>query len=455
MIEKILETESGNVHYWISDQIDYGKKTIFFLHGLTASHELFVKQIEYFDGKFNVIAWDAPAHGASRPYKDFTYEKAAFAARDILRANKIDGAVFVGQSMGGFISQSVIKRFPELVKGFVSIDSTPFGEKYYSKSDKWWLKQIEWMSSCYPDKSLRKAVAKQITRTERSYQNMLQMHSYYDKKELCHLLGIGFAGFLEDNSDIKINCPVMLIVGEEESTGKVKQYNAQWAEDLGVPITWIKGAAHNSNDDQPELVNEQIEKFMDQIFPDVLDNAKVLFYTPKGDYGDLFYDDGTVASHFAYLAICKYEKDNSFCLFKCNENFEVETDELWSTIEECMRMTPAGNNSGDIKWLSKTDDAYSNYLLAVEVTFFSGGREKLPSAGYRPDAVFEGYNESDPWGIYFAELDADSFDKPSPAKIRFSMQTYHYHQVKAGQRFTFMEGPVKVGEGRIVEFLID
>ena len=347
MIEKILETESGNVHYWISDQIDYGKKTIFFLHGLTASHELFVKQIEYFDGKFNVIAWDAPAHGASRPYKDFTYEKAAFAARDILRANKINGAVFVGQSMGGFITQSVIKRFPELVKGFVSIDSTPFGEKYYSKSDKWWLKQIEWMSSCYPDKSLRKAVAKQITRTERSYQNMLQMHSYYDKKELCHLLGIGFAGFLEDNSDIKINCPIMLIVGEEESTGKVKQYNAQWAEDLGVPITWIKGVAHNSNDDQPELVNEQIEKFMEQIFPDVLDNAKVLFYTPKGDYGDLFYDEGTVASHFAYLAICKYEKDNSFCLFKCNENFEVETDELWSTIEECMRMTPAGKNSGD------------------------------------------------------------------------------------------------------------
>jgi hypothetical protein len=68
--------------------------------------------------------------------------------------------------------------------------------------------------------------------------------------------------------------------------------------------------------------------------------------------------------------------------------------------------------------------------------------------------VFEGYNESDPWGIYFEELNADNLDKTMPAKIRFSMQTYHYHQVKAGQRFTIMEGPVKVGEGRIAQVLI-
>lgn len=266
MIENILETESGNVHYWISDQIISDRNTVFFLHGLTASHELFEKQIEYFQDKSNVIAWDAPAHGASRPYVDFTYEKAAIAAADILRANGIDRAVFVGQSLGGFITQSVIKRFPEIVKGFVSIDSTPFGEKYYSNSDKWWLRQIEWMSALYPDKSLRKAVAKQVSRTDRSYQNMYRMLSYYGKKELCHLMGIGYAGFLEDNSDMEIKCPVLLIVGEFDKTGKVIQYNKQWSSDLNVPITWISNAAHNSNDDQPEQVNGHIDKFLLQHF---------------------------------------------------------------------------------------------------------------------------------------------------------------------------------------------
>ena len=53
MIEKVLETKSGNVHYWISDQISLDSKTIFFLHGLTASHDLFVKQIDYFSKEYN------------------------------------------------------------------------------------------------------------------------------------------------------------------------------------------------------------------------------------------------------------------------------------------------------------------------------------------------------------------------------------------------------------------
>ena len=38
-----------------------------------------------------------------------------------------------------------------------------------------------------------------------------------------------------------------------------------------------------------------------ETFPDYLDNAKVLFFTPKGNYGDLYYDDGTIVAHFTYL----------------------------------------------------------------------------------------------------------------------------------------------------------
>ena len=262
LIERRLKTSYGDVHYWISEKLTADRITLFFLHGLTASHDLFNGQIEFFADKYNILTWDAPAHGASRPYEDFTYEKAALDAKKILDDNGIREAVFIGQSMGGFITQSVIKRFPEVVKGFVSIDSTPFGEKYYSRSDKWWLRQIEWMSGLYPDKALRKAIAKQCTTTDHAYKNMIAMHSVYSKKELCHLLGIGFAGFLEDNCDIEIKCPVLLILGREDNTGKVQSYNRQWSEDLGVPITWIENAAHNSNDDDPKTVNMAIETFL-------------------------------------------------------------------------------------------------------------------------------------------------------------------------------------------------
>ena len=262
MTEKILKTESGNIHYWITEKIDTNKISIFFLHGLTANHNLFVNQISYFSSDYNVIAWDAPAHGSSRPFNEFTYEKAAIAAKQILVENNIEKAVFVGQSLGGYITQSTIKRFPEIVQGFVSVDSTPYGEKYYKKSDIWWLYQIEWMSKLYPDKALRKAIAKQNTLTERAYQNMFEMLKDYEKNELCHLMSVGYAGFLEDNCDMEIKCPILLLLGRKDKTGKVRQYNKAWSETIGVPITWIENAAHNSNEDQPEQVNEEIEKFL-------------------------------------------------------------------------------------------------------------------------------------------------------------------------------------------------
>ena len=68
MIEKIHKTPLGNIHYWIN-LIDKNNVTLVFLPGLTADHRLFDKQIEFFENKYNVFVWDAPAHASSWPFK--------------------------------------------------------------------------------------------------------------------------------------------------------------------------------------------------------------------------------------------------------------------------------------------------------------------------------------------------------------------------------------------------
>lgn len=55
MIEKVLKTESEDVHYWISDTIKKETITLFFLHGLTANHELFTTQVDYFGKDYNEL----------------------------------------------------------------------------------------------------------------------------------------------------------------------------------------------------------------------------------------------------------------------------------------------------------------------------------------------------------------------------------------------------------------
>lgn len=89
----------------------------------------------------------------------------------------------------------------------------------------------------------------------------------------------------------------------------------------------------------------------ENMFPEKLDNANVLYYTPKDNYGYIYYDNGEIADHINYLAICKYANQKEECyLFKCDENYEVVGDSLWSSIEECMKVANS-SYGGNIIWI--------------------------------------------------------------------------------------------------------
>ena len=69
--------------------------------------------------------------------------------------------------------------------------------------------------------------------------------------------------FLTINRDITIPCPTLLMIGEFDKTGKVRQYCDAWHEKTGFPLLVIANAAHNANADQPERVNQAIQQFVD------------------------------------------------------------------------------------------------------------------------------------------------------------------------------------------------
>ena len=86
--------------------------------------------------------------------------------------------------------------------------------------------------------------------------------------------------------------------------------------------------------------------------------------------------------------------------------------------------------------------------LKAEVVFHSGGRRHLPVSGYRPDAVFDGFQEY--WGIVFVELKATQFDTPSRATIAFTFSDSHYLDAAPHQGFRIMEGAREVGCGKVL-----
>lgn len=117
----------------------------------------------------------------------------------ILDTEKIAAAFMIGQSMGGFFIQAVLAGYPERVRGFVGIDTCPFGLGYYSRPDRWWLRQIGWMTRLFPGPLLIKAISESISLTAAGRAYMDAVLRSYTKPKLCRLLGIGYARFLTAN----------------------------------------------------------------------------------------------------------------------------------------------------------------------------------------------------------------------------------------------------------------
>lgn len=275
--ERVLATHRGAVRYWVTKpsvprtspgQVPGEEEegiVLVFLHGMTANHDMFASQISWFAERYRTIAWDAPLHGASRPYDDFSYAHAAEDLRGILDAEGVDRAVLVGQSMGGFISQEFIARYPDRVCGFVAVDSCPYDSRYYSKSDLWWLRQVGWMMRLYPARTLANSIAKQTCETEAGRAAMRSMLSIYDKGELCNLTGTCYQAFVDEHRNVELPLPVQLIVGDRDRTGKVRLYNSEWSAHGAHPLAVIEGAGHGSNMDDPRAVNRVIERFIDDL----------------------------------------------------------------------------------------------------------------------------------------------------------------------------------------------
>jgi len=260
--ERILETPSGKIHYWIS-RAENCEKWLVFLPGLTADHDLFDRQMEYFASRCSCLVWDAPAHGKSRPFElNFTMDDMARWLHAILLAEQVCAPVLVGQSLGGYAAQVYMELYPNEASGFISIDSCSLKRKYYTHWELWLLKRTKWMYLSFPWKLLKACAVLGTSVTAYGRKIMRRTVDSYEKREYCALSDHGmriFAEAVEAERAYEINCPVLLICGERDFAGSAKRYNRRWSKEEGHPLVWISKAGHNANTDAPEEVNRLIQ----------------------------------------------------------------------------------------------------------------------------------------------------------------------------------------------------
>lgn len=270
MEERELQTDAGTVRYWASASPSLDRGWIVFLPGLSADHTLFNPQFAHFAQRWNLVVWDAPGHGLSRPWGErLGLDDMADALRAILAACGAAHPVLVGQSLGGYVAQVYLDLFPAHATAFVSLDSSPMQRRYYKRWHLGVLKHMEGLCLLWgTGRFLRGQMARACSTTEHGRRNMLAQLGRYSRRELCALLGDGFralADAVAQDRAYQIDCPLMIVCGTEDAAGFVKTYDEAWSRQTGVPITWVEGAGHNSNVDDPAFVNSAIDRFLEPV----------------------------------------------------------------------------------------------------------------------------------------------------------------------------------------------
>ena len=258
MIHKTLPGRRGTVHYWIDGD---GTHSLVFTHGATMDHGLFQYQTAYFAEHFKVISWDVPLHGQSRPYTDFSLQNAANEMLEILDAEHIGQAHLVGQSMGGYISQIAAAAHPDRVRTITAVDSSPVQLSYYPWLDRWLLSLTPFLLRLYPYSTLINLTAKQIALNASSRAYALATLKTYTKAEIVRIMGAVYDGLLQADQD-SLSCPVFIVYGDRDTTGKVRSYCDRWAAQEKRELKIIPNAAHNANMDNPDEFNKILDEFL-------------------------------------------------------------------------------------------------------------------------------------------------------------------------------------------------
>ncbi|MGI5488552.1 alpha/beta fold hydrolase [Microtetraspora malaysiensis] len=233
-----------------------------FSHGAGADHVMFDAQREYLHARgYRVVVWDMLGHGLSRPASTgFTAERAISDLRALIEHLALDRPVLVGQSLGGNLSQAIVRRYPDLARALIVIGAA-WNTAPLSWKEHLLVKMATPSLAMIPAKNLPRLMAEASAMSEAARADARRAFSQLPKKEFLQVWR-ATVEFLTPDPGFRTPVPLCLIRGEHDRTGNIASAMPRWAQAEGVEEVVIPGAGHIANQDAPQTVNEAIEVFL-------------------------------------------------------------------------------------------------------------------------------------------------------------------------------------------------
>lgn len=244
-------------------------KPIIFVHGFPYDHTMWKAQIEELSENYFCVAYDIRGLGES-PVGDgqFTMEFFVDDLEIIIDELKLDKPVLCGLSMGGYIALRALEKFEEKLSAVILCDTRSEADNNEGKLKRAAaIKRInteglapfakDFITNCYGD------YYKQHQKEE--FENRITKSSAFNpigvKGSLLAMLG------RNDTTEYlnKIKIPALVIYGENDALTPPSVMKAMADKIMGARFVIIKNSGHMSPIENPQEVNDAIEKFLERL----------------------------------------------------------------------------------------------------------------------------------------------------------------------------------------------
>jgi 3-oxoadipate enol-lactonase len=256
----------NNIHISYSDKGPRNTLNIIFIHGFPFNKSMWTGQEEILSQEYRVITYDVRGHGESDfGNEDFTIDLFAKDLIELLKHLKIDKAVLIGLSMGGYIALKAVLDFPNRFEALVLSNSHCFADTDVAKEKR--VKAIQMIETeglkKYADMSVQNLFSEEsfVSRTDEiefikkmilntSRQAIKKtLEALANREETCNRL-----------SEIKI--PTLILHGKEDKITTKESSQILHKKIKNSVMQYIDHAAHISNLENPDEFNRQLSRFL-------------------------------------------------------------------------------------------------------------------------------------------------------------------------------------------------
>ena len=250
----------AKIHY---QDVGSGKDVVLLLHAFPLHSGMWSRQIAALSASFRVVAPDYPGLGKSTPRPEpSTMEVLAEQVLGLLGSVRVDRAVVVGLSMGGYLAFEIYRQRPGLFRGLALCDTRPGADTPEGAANRETFarnaieKGLHWVADEMTPKLLRPKPDAAAVR------------------EVRHLIGQGTpAGVAAAQRGMArrpdstptlstITCPTLVVVGGEDTLTPPPEAEKMVAGIKGARLARIPGAGHLPNIENPAAFDLALHEFV-------------------------------------------------------------------------------------------------------------------------------------------------------------------------------------------------